>query len=200
MQRRACPQPGGTAQTTGHQRVELGKETASSEKATTLNPTDAFSQQPQNLPTMASANTCPDEQTASTRSTHSLHPLAPQDTFGFLLAGNHYPGNCPSCSTPRAGLHDNERTSATISGAAWPAGHREAVKLERAQGLSHTASESSPLGKCCRTVTLRRQLHQSLVTSSSQGTPRYQTKQTRTWDTTGPVIFQPGDPTPQTST
>lgn len=72
---KACPlvttcQPGGIAAPgpdhwTPESRAESQKGTASSEKATALNPADAFSQQPQNHPPRASVDTCPAEQMGS---------------------------------------------------------------------------------------------------------------------------------------
>lgn len=57
---------------TPESRAKSWKGTASSEKATVLNPTDAFSHQPQNHPARALVDTCPDEQMGSTPPTHTL--------------------------------------------------------------------------------------------------------------------------------
>lgn len=71
-------QPGGISTSgpdlwTPESRAKLWKGTASSEKATVLNPTDAFSHQPQNQPTKVLVDTCPAEQMGSS--------LSPKETF-----------------------------------------------------------------------------------------------------------------------
>lgn len=80
----------------------MWKGTASSEKATALNPTDAFSHQPQNHPARALVDTCPAEQMGSTTPSTHTHP---RETFSFLKAFSQ-----PGTSLPRAALnHSNLR-------------------------------------------------------------------------------------------
>lgn len=82
LQGRACPlpttyQPGGIIASgidpwTPESTAQLWKGTASSEKATALNPTDAFSHQPRNHHVMALADTWPAEQMGLTPPAHTL--------------------------------------------------------------------------------------------------------------------------------
>lgn len=137
----------------------MWKGTASSEKATALNPTDAFSHQPQNHPARALVDTCPAEQMGSTTpSPHNTH--TPQRDFQLsegLLPARNFSESCTQPLKIKGSVKMKKNPLPLLSGAAL-ASHLNSMAL----CLSHKGSQAregpGPFSSPSKTLSLRKSL------------------------------------------